>query len=552
MVIDRIDGKLFKKVLIGAVNYLLKNKEIVNGLNVFPVPDGDTGTNMSLTAKSSIKQVNLLDDTVSIYEVAKAASKGSLMGARGNSGVILSQLLRGFSEGLEGIAEASIVDVANAFKKASETTYNAVMKPTEGTILTVGRETADFAIRHAKNYKDMVSFLEDCVIEANKSLNKTPELLKVLKDAGVVDAGGKGLCILLEGALKVLKGEDIEVVEDDEVLKKKAQKEINFGPANKDIKYGYCTEFIINTDYEDLETFKSKLSPLGDCLLVVGGAGSGIIKVHVHTNHPGKALEYGTELGLLQDIKIDNMRFQHRETLFDEEEVENARTEEDTIVEEKDNSFIIVSMGSGMSELFKSLGVDYIVEGGQTMNPSTEDFLNGINKVGGKEVYIIPNNSNIILAAEQAQKLSDRNIHVIPSKSIPQGVAALLAFNEELTPEENVKAMNLALTQVKSAQVTYAVRDTQMNGKTINTGDIIGLGGKEILACGQDIEEVTISLIDSLVDDDTSIITLYRGEDVDEDNGNLLLEKLEEKYEDLDIEMIYGAQPLYYYVISLE
>lgn len=552
MVIDRIDGKLFKKVLIGAVNYLLKNKEIVNGLNVFPVPDGDTGTNMSLTAKSSIKQVNLLDDTVSIYEVAKAASKGSLMGARGNSGVILSQLLRGFSEGLEGIAEASIVDVANAFKKASETTYNAVMKPTEGTILTVGRETADFAIRHAKNYKDMVSFLEDCVIEANKSLNKTPELLKVLKDAGVVDAGGKGLCILLEGALKVLKGEDIEVVEDDEVLKKKAQKEINFGPANKDIKYGYCTEFIINTDYEDLETFKSKLSPLGDCLLVVGGAGSGIIKVHVHTNHPGKALEYGTELGLLQDIKIDNMRFQHRETLFDEEEVENARTEENTIVEEKDNSFIIVSMGSGMSELFKSLGVDYIVEGGQTMNPSTEDFLNGINKVGGKEVYIIPNNSNIILAAEQAQKLSDRNIHVIPSKSIPQGVAALLAFNEELTPEENVKAMNLALTQVKSAQVTYAVRDTQMNGKTINTGDIIGLGGKEILACGQDIEEVTISLIDSLVDDDTSIITLYRGEDVDEDNGNLLLEKLEEKYEDLDIEMIYGAQPLYYYVISLE
>ena len=552
MVIDRIDGKLFKKVLIGAVNYLLKNKEIVNGLNVFPVPDGDTGTNMSLTAKSSIKQVNLLDDTVSIYEVAKAASKGSLMGARGNSGVILSQLLRGFSEGLEGIAEASIVDVANAFKKASETTYNAVMKPTEGTILTVGRETADFAIRHAKNYKDMVSFLEDCVIEANKSLNKTPELLKVLKDAGVVDAGGKGLCILLEGALKVLKGEDIEVVEDDEVLKKKAQKEINFGPANKDIKYGYCTEFIINTDYEDLETFKSKLSPLGECLLVVGGAGSGIIKVHVHTNHPGKALEYGTELGLLQDIKIDNMRFQHRETLFDEEEVENARTEENTIVEEKDNSFIIVSMGSGMSELFKSLGVDYIVEGGQTMNPSTEDFLNGINKVGGKEVYIIPNNSNIILAAEQAQKLSDRNIHVIPSKSIPQGVAALLAFNEELTPEENVKAMNLALTQVKSAQVTYAVRDTQMNGKTINTGDIIGLGGKEILACGQDIEEVTISLIDSLVDDDTSIITLYRGEDVDEDNGNLLLEKLEEKYEDLDIEMIYGAQPLYYYVISLE
>lgn len=550
-----LDGILLKKALIGGVNYLVKNKDEVNALNVFPVPDGDTGTNMSLTAKSSMKLINEVENDKSLNEVAKAAARGSLMGARGNSGVILSQLFRGFSEGLEGLEEANISQLAHAFKKASETTYNAVMKPTEGTILTVGRETADFAMKNFKKYDDAILFFEDVIKEANISLDKTPEKLEVLKEAGVVDAGGKGLVLILEGAYKALTGEEIGFVEEDEILKKKAQKQIDFGPADESIKYGYCTEFIINTEYEDIEAFKEKLSPLGDCLLVVGGAGSGLIKVHVHTNNPGQALEHAVALGALQDIKIDNMRFQHREILFDEEEVEAAKEEEikeEEFAIDKKYSFIVVSMGSGMSDVFNSLGVDYIVEGGQTMNPSTEDLLKGVDKVRGENIFIIPNNSNIILAAEQAQKLSDRNIIVIPTKSVPEGVASILAFNEDTTPEQNKKHMLSAAEDVVSAQVTYAVRDTEIKGKKITTGDIIGLSDKDIVSCGKTVAEVTIELIDSLMNEDISMVTLYCGEDTKEEDSNAILEKLEEKYSDLDIDLVYGGQPIYYYVISLE
>ena len=550
-----LDGILLKKALIGGVNYLVKNKDEVNALNVFPVPDGDTGTNMSLTAKSSMKLINEVENDKSLNEVAKAAARGSLMGARGNSGVILSQLFRGFSEGLEGLEEANISQLAHAFKKASETTYNAVMKPTEGTILTVGRETADFAMKNFKKYDDAILFFEDVIKEANISLDKTPEKLEVLKEAGVVDAGGKGLVLILEGAYKALTGEEIGFVEEDETLKKKAQKQIDFGPADESIKYGYCTEFIINTEYEDIEAFKEKLSPLGDCLLVVGGAGSGLIKVHVHTNNPGQALEHAVALGALQDIKIDNMRFQHREILFDEEEVESAKEEEikeEEFAIDKKYSFIVVSMGSGMSDVFNSLGVDYIVEGGQTMNPSTEDLLKGVDKVRGENIFIIPNNSNIILAAEQAQKLSDRNIIVLPTKSVPEGVASILAFNEDTTPEQNKKHMLSAAEDVVSAQVTYAVRDTEIKGKKITTGDIIGLSDKDIVSCGKTVEEVTIELIDSLMNEDISMVTLYCGEDTKEEDSNAILEKLEEKYSDLDIDLVYGGQPIYYYVISLE
>ncbi len=550
-----LDGILLKKALIGGVNYLVKNKDEVNALNVFPVPDGDTGTNMSLTAKSSMKLINEVENDKSLNEVAKAAARGSLMGARGNSGVILSQLFRGFSEGLEGLEEANISQLAHAFKKASETTYNAVMKPTEGTILTVGRETADFAMKNFKKYDDAILFFEDVIKEANISLDKTPEKLEVLKEAGVVDAGGKGLVLILEGAYKALTGEEIGFVEEDEILKKKAQKQIDFGPADESIKYGYCTEFIINTEYEDIEAFKEKLSPLGDCLLVVGGAGSGLIKVHVHTNNPGQALEHAVALGALQDIKIDNMRFQHREILFDEEEVEAAKEEEikeEEFAIDKKYSFIVVSMGSGMSDVFNSLGVDYIVEGGQTMNPSTEDLLKGVDKVRGENIFIIPNNSNIILAAEQAQKLSDRNIIVIPTKSVPEGVASILAFNEDTTPEQNKKHMLSAAEDVVSAQVTYAVRDTEIKGKKITTGDIIGLSDKDIVSCGKTVAEVTIELIDSLMNEDISMVTLYCGEDTKEEDSNAILGKLEEKYSDLDIDLVYGGQPIYYYVISLE
>ena len=554
MEINKINGPLLKEIFKGAVNYLISMKEEVNALNVFPVPDGDTGTNMSLTSKSALKQIESLEGDFTAGDVSAAAARGALMGARGNSGVILSQLLRGFSEGLEGIDEATTSDLAHAFKKASETTYKAVMKPIEGTILTVGRETADFAIRHYKKAEDPITFLEDVIVEANKSLDNTPNQLQVLKEAGVVDAGGKGLVVLLEGGLKVLKGEDIADQSEDETLKKKAQKEVQFTEADTSLKYGYCTEFIINTDYEDIDSFREKISPLGDCLLVVGGGGSHLIKVHVHTNDPGIVLQHACELGLLQDIKIDNMRYQHREVLFDDEEVAEAkkREEEEEIIEEKDYSFITVSMGEGMTETFKSLGVDFVVAGGQTMNPSTEDLLKGVDKVGGKAIYLIPNNSNIILSAEQARDISNREIIVIPSKSVPQGIAAMLAFNEEASKEENEENMIEAIGSVIDASVTYAVRDTTINGKEIHKDDIIGIASKDIISSGKTVFDVVTETVDKLMDEDISLVTLFYGEDVKEEDAEEVREAIEEKYPDIDIDVIKGDQPIYYYIISLE
>lgn len=554
MEINKINGPLLKDIFKGAVNYLISMKEEVNALNVFPVPDGDTGTNMSLTSKSALKQIDSLEGDFTVADVSEAAARGALMGARGNSGVILSQLLRGFSEGLEGIDEADTAAIAHAFKKASETTYKAVMKPIEGTILTVGRETADFAIRHYKKSEKPIEFLEDVILEANKSLDNTPNQLKVLKEAGVVDAGGKGLVVLLEGSLKVLKGEDIADQSEDETLKKKAQKEVQFTEADTSLKFGYCTEFIINTDYEDIDSFREKIAPLGDCLLVVGGGGSHLIKVHVHTNDPGIVLQHACELGLLQDIKIDNMRYQHREVLFDDSEVAEAkkREEEEETIEEKDYSFITVSMGDGMTETFKSLGVDYVVAGGQTMNPSTEDLLKGVEKVGGKVIYLIPNNSNIILSAEQARDISDREIIVIPSKSVPQGIAAMLAFNEEATKEENKENMIEALESVTDASVTYAVRDTKIGGKEIHKDDIIGIASKDIISSGNTIFDVVTETVDKLMNDDISLVTLFYGEDVKEEDAEKVRETIEEKYPDIDIDVIKGDQPIYYYIISLE
>ena len=554
MEINKINGPLLKEIFKGAVNYLISMKEEVNALNVFPVPDGDTGTNMSLTSKSALKQIDSLEGDFTAGDVSAAAARGALMGARGNSGVILSQLLRGFSEGLEGIDEATTSDLAHAFKKASETTYKAVMKPIEGTILTVGRETADFAIRHYKKAEDPITFLEDVIVEANKSLDNTPNQLEVLKEAGVVDAGGKGLVVLLEGGLKVLKGEDIADQSEDETLKKKAQKEVQFTEADTSLKYGYCTEFIINTDYEDIDALREKISPLGDCLLVVGGGVTHLIKVHVHTNDPGIVLQHACELGLLQDIKIDNMRYQHREVLFDDAEVAEAkkREEEEEVIEEKDYSFITVSMGDGMTETFKSLGVDYVVAGGQTMNPSTEDFLKGIDKVGGKVIYLIPNNSNIILSAEQARDISDREIIVIPSKSVPQGIAAMLAFNEDASKEENQENMMEAVASVIDASITYAVRDTTINGKEIHKDDIIGIAAKDIISSGKTVFDVVTDTVDKLIDEDISLVTLFYGEDVKEEDAEEVRETIEEKYPDIDIDVIAGDQPIYYYIISLE
>ena len=558
MSITKIDGNLLAKSFTDAVNYLVMNKDEVNALNVFPVPDGDTGTNMSLTAKSSLKQINNLEDKSSISEVSKAIARGSLMGARGNSGVILSQYLRGFSEGLDGIEEASVAELANAFKIASETTYKAVMKPTEGTILTVGREMSEFASRNSRKYDDIVSFMEDFVEAGEISLSKTPEKLQVLKEAGVVDAGGKGLLVLITGILRSLKGENFSAIEDEQ-LTRKAQKDIYIGElADDDIEFGYCTEFVISTKNEDVDGLRNKIAPLGDCLLVVGGGGSGIIKVHVHTNNPGKVLEYAVELGALQDIKIDNMRLQHQEVLFKKEEVEKAKQKEiedkktEETQEKKKYSFIVVSLGKGINEVFKSLGADQIVEGGQTMNPSTEDLVKSVEKAPSDNVFIIPNNSNIILAANQAKDLCDKNVAVVETKSIAEGVTAVLSFNEDLSMEENLENMTAAIEDVVSAEVTYAVRDTNMDGKQINKGDIIGLSGKKILAAGSDTNKVTEDLIDQLVNDETSMISIYWGHEIDKDKSEELYNSISEKYDDLDVDLIEGDQPLYYYLIALE
>lgn len=545
-----IKGDELAKALAGGADYLVLNKEMVNELNVFPVPDGDTGTNMSLTIKSAVKQVNGLDDKAGVADVALAASRGALMGARGNSGVILSQYFRGFSEGLKDKDKASIKDIAYALKKASDMTYKAVMKPTEGTILTVGRELGEYAIRHFQNHKDISSFLKAVIDAGQKSLDNTPNLLPVLKEQGVVDAGGQGLIIVLRGILKVVNGEIIESVEDDELKRKTPSGYVPAEGLDEDIEFGYCTEFIISGDDSKAEDFKKSLIPMGDCILVVGGGG--IIKTHIHTNNPGKVLEMAIQIGALQDIKIDNMRIQHKEKFFKDEEVESAKNANLTKKVDKEYAFVAVSIGDGLDKVFDDLNVDYIVRGGQTMNPSTEDLLKGVEASSGKNVFILPNNKNILLAAKQVDELTDRNVIVIESRSIPEGISALLAFNPEADIETNKAHMQEALEQVTSASVTYAVRDTEISGKTIKEGDIIGLDRSDILEVGSDITSVTKALIESLNHEDYSVITLYYGEDVDKEDANELLEMLEEEYDEMDIELIYGGQPLYYYLISLE
>lgn len=547
---NQITGEDLIKSLVGSRDYLVLNKEMVNELNVFPVPDGDTGTNMSLTIISALKEAEHLDSSATVEEVSAAVSRGALMGARGNSGVILSQFFRGFAEGLKGKDVANIKDLAFAFKKASDVTYKAVMKPTEGTILTVGRELSDFAVKNAAKATDMGSFYESVIEAAEKSLDNTPNLLPVLKEQGVVDAGGKGLVVILQGALKAAKGETIEKIEDAELERKTPKAFVDGEVEDDDIEFAYCTEFLIKGDSDKAEEFKQKLIPLGDCLLVVGA--SGIIKTHIHTNNPGRVLEYASEIGMLQDIKIDNMRIQHKEKLFKDEEVQAAKGKNRVVEPTEEYAFVTVSIGDGLSEVFESLNADYIVKGGQTMNPSTEDLLKGVESTPGKNVFILPNNKNIQLAAEQVKELTKRNVKVIPTRSIPEGISAMLAFQPDSSFDENEEAMKEAISQVKSGQVTYAVRDTEISGKKIAEGDVIGIAHGDIISVGSEVTEVTRELIEELVNEDHSLITLYYGEDVKEDDGEKLLKELEEEYEDLDIELVYGGQPLYYYLVSLE
>ena len=538
MKIEYIDGALLKGMFIGASHLLEKNKEMLNALNVFPVPDGDTGTNMSLTMHAAVKELKNTD-VLDIEKIGSLISNGSLMGARGNSGVILSQVLRGFSKAIEGIEHIDTNVLAEALDRGSKTAYRAVMKPIEGTILTVARESAEKALEIAEGQDDVVLFLEQVIRAANVSLDKTPELLPVLKEAGVVDAGGKGFIVILEGMLSALSGEKVTYYTEED------KEETNYDKpksTNEDIEFGYCTEFIINDNKKDSEVFAKQIKDMGDSMMVVEG--DGFIKVHVHTNNPGVVLDRALEIGELIDIKIDNMRYQHRsnfEDLVEEKELE-----------QEDYGFITVAMGDGIKNIFKDLNVGHIISGGQTMNPSTEDILKEVNKVNAKNIIILPNNGNIILAANQAKELSDKNIRVLPTKTIPQGISALLEFNEELDLEDNINNMTSAFEAMKTSQVTFSVRDTTLDGKEIKKDDILGISDGILTLVGKNIEEVTLDLIDKTLNEDSELITVFYGEGISEEQGKRIIDVLQEKYKDIDIELIYGGQPIYYYLIAVE
>lgn len=547
MKIGFLDGSMLKKAFVGAAKLLDDNKEEVNALNVFPVPDGDTGTNMSLTMKSAVNQILNLKE-YSAGKVAFAASNGSLMGARGNSGVILSQLFRGFANGLKGKDTVDTLDLAEAFKLASDTAYKAVMKPTEGTILTVAKGCAEYALELSKEEKDILVFMEKVIKHGNQVLNRTPDMLPVLKQAGVVDAGGKGLIIVLTGAYNAITTKEdisLEAFGKEAIEPKPILKPIE----TSDIEFGYCTEFMINTDREDYENFRKELTQFGDSLMVVGG--EGLIKVHIHTNNPGQVLERALKIGELNDIKIDNMRYQHSH-IMEHDQIKDLEETDKQDEEVKKYSFITVSIGKGLDTVFKELNVDYIIPGGQTMNPSTEDIFNAIGEVNGEHIIILPNNGNIVLAADQAKELSDKKVYVFPTKTIPEGVTALLTFDPELDIEENLQNMEEAIAHVKTGQVTYAVRDTEIEEVKINKDDIIGISKGEIISIGDDVEQVSFELLKNIVDEDSSLITIFYGNGIEEETALKLSEKVEEEFEDFDVEVVFGGQPLYYYIFSIE
>lgn len=532
-----------QKAFVKACNCLEKNKEIVNGFNVFPVPDGDTGTNMTLTIKSAIK--NLESSKInSCSDVAKAISDGALMGARGNSGVILSQILRGFYLGCKDKNSLGVEDLKECFVNAYKVAYKSVIKPTEGTILTVIREMGEFAEENFGKYDDAVKFCQDILNQGFITLNKTPEILPILKEAGVVDAGGRGLLYLFEGAM----GDEVVEVKSTYDFNRPARIEHLAAQDEADIEFGYCTEFMVTSDSEEYEVLRDKLASIGDSLIVVKG--DNIIKVHVHTNHPGQAIEWALEFGPLHDLKIDNMRRQHSHLHHTDKEVESVQKAETK--EKKKYGFISISTGEGIDNIFKDMGVDEIITGGQTMNPSTEDILKAVEKINAEDIFIFPNNSNIILVAEQATTISEKNLHVIKTKQIPQAFSCLLNFDESLSVEENIEAMNESIGVVKVGQITFALRDTEIDGVKIVKDDFIGLTNGKITISEKEMKDTFEKLIDSLVDDESSIISIYYGEDVKEEDANELLEIISEKYKDLEVELIYGGQPLYYYLISVE
>ena len=557
MEITSINTEVLSKMFLAGAKNLDAKKEWINELNVFPVPDGDTGTNMSMTIMSAAREVSALENPT-MAQLSKAISSGSLRGARGNSGVILSQLFRGFCKVIASYDEVTVSVLSDAFQKAVETAYKAVMKPKEGTILTVAKGAADKALEMADETEDLVVFCDEVIKHADYVLSQTPEMLPVLKQAGVVDSGGQGLMQVLKGAYDSLLGKEIDYEIEDAskgsgVVKISAETE-------KEIKFGYCTEFIIVlnkplTEAEEHE-YKAFLESIGDSIVVV--ADDEIVKTHVHTNDPGLAIQKALTHGSLSKIKIDNMREEHQEKLIKDAEklaAQQKAEEEEAKADEprKDMGFISVSIGEGMNEIFKGLGVDYIIEGGQTMNPSTEDMLSAIDHVNADHIFILPNNKNIIMAANQAATLvEDKDIIVLPTKTIPQGIVAMVNYIPDYSPEENKETMLAEIGNVKTGQVTYAVRDTEIDGKTIKQDDYMGIGDHGIISVGKELENTVLEMIDALVDEDSAIVSIYYGEDMKEEDASVIGSKIEEKYPDVEVEIHYGGQPIYYYVISVE
>lgn len=557
---NTIDARMLGKMFLAGARNLEAKKEWINELNVFPVPDGDTGTNMTLTIMSAAAEVSRIENPT-METLAKAIASGSLRGARGNSGVILSQLLRGFTKVIGEETSLTPEILAAAMEKGVETAYKAVMKPKDGTILTVAKEAAARASQLAETTEDLQPFLEEIFQCAQETLEKTPEMLPVLKEAGVVDSGGQGYVEVLRGALDAFLGKEtaapIEIPDMSNVSSSGISRASASVQEEADIRFGYCTEFIVllENPLEDsqVQEFKDYLGSIGDSLVVV--ADDELVKIHVHTNDPGKALQKGLEHGQLSRIKIDNMREEHREKLFKESEKAALMQQEEQKVqrEEKEVGFISVSAGEGLKAIFQELGVDYLIEGGQTMNPSTEDMLNAIEQVPAKTIYILPNNKNVILAANQAQELTkDKKIVVIPTQTIPQGITAILNYVPEKDEEENTKSMLEQIEYVKTGLITYAIRDTRIDQKEIRQDDIIGLGDDGLLAVSQDVEQTALDSVAALVDEDSELISIYYGNQVEEEKAEELLEAVQEKFPDCDVELNYGGQPIYYYILSVE
>lgn len=561
MIIRTLSTADIRKCFLAGANALDARKEIINDLNVFPVPDGDTGTNMTMTIMSAAREVAALEEDADMQQLCKAISSGSLRGARGNSGVILSQLLRGFTKEIKKAEEVDVQVLTKAFEHAVASAYKAVMKPKEGTILTVARAGSEKALQICDGTENIIELVNSVVLYMRDVLDMTPDMLPVLKEAGVVDSGGEGLLTILEGAYDCLLGKNVnyDIKTDEGMVPSVSAGAKTEAIADADIKYGYCTEFIIMLEkkfsrQDELE-FKAYLESIGDSIVCV--ADEDIVKIHVHTNDPGLAIQKALTYGSLTRMKIDNMREEHNERVIrDTDRKAQQQKEAEKQAEEmphKEHGFISVSVGDGLNDIFRELGVDYVIEGGQTMNPSTEDILDAISKVNADNIFLLPNNSNIILACEQAKDLTkDKNIYVIPTKNIPQGITAMINFVEGITASENAETMKASLSEVKAGQVTYAVRDTSVDGKTIKAGDIMGLSDKTIETVGSDIVDTTVALLSKMLDEDSELVTIYIGQDGSMEDAREIEKEVEKIDSELEVEIQYGGQPIYYYFLSVE